>query len=187
MSPLQTDSRDDLRQWLMHLRFAIFLIIMVGGALCSHCEVEKVRESYQDTEIEEVAKGAENETLKNALAEMVKQSEQFHSWSVLILGGIVAIIITTKVHKAPGLPWAYIAIGLAGVVLIYSLQAGWVLKKRYTFLVSNNNYTDFNSMNSLLQTQVNLFMFAMLCVSVFASWFLVLIILGKVDPYDPPK
>jgi hypothetical protein len=165
-------------------RLAILLMLLVGSSLWSYREVERVVASFQKSVPTRVPDGQEDKGRKNAFEEMIKQSEQFQGWSALILGGIVAIIITTKVHKAPHLAWAYVAIGVAAVFLIFSLHAGWVLRRRYTFLLPFNDFKDFISMNALLQLQVKLFMLSMTAVSIFAGWFLILIIIEKLDPTD---
>jgi|ERR1044071_4504206 hypothetical protein len=175
-----------LAQMRKLFRLALLLILLVGSSLWSYRQVEGVIASIQETKTEFVPEGCEDKRRKNGFEEMIKQSGQFQGWSVLILGGIIAVIITTKVHKYP-LPlvaWAYVAIGVAAVFLVFSLYAGWVLEKRYTFLLPFNDFADFKNMNALLQLQAKFFMLSMAAVSIFAGWFLVLIILEKVDPTD---
>lgn len=124
---------------------------------------------------------------KNTADALIKQSEQLQSWGVLILTGIIAILITTKVHRTPGAQWSYVALGPAAIFLVIALNTGVITARRYTFLLSVDDFSEFPSLSSLVQLQSELFANAIICVSLFAGWFLLLIAMGKVQTFEPPK
>ena len=171
---------------LMVFRAILLVVLTMFSGWCSYNEVERVLET-QIEDIEAREESRKNDAEKNAVNTILKQSEQFQSWSVLILTGIVALLITTTVHRTPGASWAYIVLGPAAIFLIISLNAGWTLTKRYTFLTAMNNFDDFASLANLLLIQSNLFLYSILSVSLFASWFLTLIVLGKIEPFEVKK
>jgi hypothetical protein len=177
-------AQDDLAQMRKLFQLALLFIVMVGGGGYAYCEIDRAEKMFKA--VKEVPHGYEDKVSKNAFAEMVKQAEQCHGWAALILGGIIAAVITTKVHKVPLLPVAYVLLGLAAVLLVGSLQAGWALKQRHTYFVLINNFSDFRGMNALLLLQTKFLMWAVGSVSIFAAWFLCMIVYEVVKPYDPP-
>lgn len=165
------------------VRLCLLTAMAIFCAYWSYCKIEKVRQSYQ-VPVETIPAGEEDINSKNAALELIKQSELFQGWSVLALGGIVAISVTTKVHRTPGIGWAYLFLAPAAIFLLNSLQAGWVVKKRYTFLVGRNNFSLYPTLSNLLQVQSELFLYSLLGLSLFAGWFLLFIVIGKSKPYE---
>lgn len=187
------------------------VLLFVGIALSwcfSHSGIEKVRHEYQTVKVGFVQKGLEHEAYrtigeqevkpgesfgdwkslheayKAAAGEVLKQSQSFQGWGALLLAGIVTILITTKVHRVPRISWLYLVLAPAGVFLLHSLYAGWILAKRYTYLVAQNNYSNLVSLETLFEQQATLFLYALICVSAFAAWFLVLIVVGRAEPFE---
>lgn len=169
------------------IRAAILLILLLASGWWSYCKVEQASGNYREVETIPPDKEKLNTSFKSAAGELSKQQELFQNWSVLILGGIVAIITTTNVHRSPNVEWAFIPLGPAAVFLLNSLKAGWEFTRRYAFLVSRDNFLDLNSLSTLVLIQSNLFLYAILCVSLFASWFLFLIVWGKIEPFEAKK
>jgi hypothetical protein len=170
----------------VEIRVALLIILLVVTTAWAYLKEDEVRQSYQRNNVS-MGSTEEVEARKDAAKELLKQSDQFQGWSVLILGGIVAVLVTTKVHRTPNFEWAYLPLGPAAVLLAYSLHVGWVVAKRYTFLVGANDFTSNSSLSSLVQLQSDLFLYSILCVSLFASWFLFLIVLGRVEPFEDNK
>ncbi len=166
-------------------RILVLFALTICFGVWAFIGLEKIRsENEKRQECAEEIKGETNVVEKNTADAILKQSEQFQSWAVLILTGIVALLITTKVHQTPGAQWAYLPLAPAIVFLVTALNAGWVLMKTYTFLLSLNNFSDFSSLANLLQMQSDLFLYAIICVSLFAGWFLFMIVLGRVKTFD---
>jgi hypothetical protein len=168
---------------------AVLLIsLLIASAWYSYYVVDNAREEYQASSVEtatpETDAAAAKEADKNAAAEILKQAEQFRGWSVIVLGAIVAILVTTKVHRTPRVELAYLPLGPATIFLVNSLHASWVLSKRYTYLVATNDYSDYGSISRLLQVESDLFLYSIVCVSLFAGWFLFLIVFGKIEPFE---
>lgn len=172
----------------MLIRMVVLVGLLIGSGLYSYCKIDKARESYQApssaTAEPKRDDPASKEADKNATAEILKQAEQFRGWSVLVLAAIVAILVTTKVHRAPAVEWAYLVLGPATMFLVNSLYAGWVLNKRYTHLVATNNYSDYGSISRLLQIESDLFLASIVCVGLFAGWFLFSIVSGSATPFE---
>jgi hypothetical protein len=166
------------------LRAVLLFFLIIGSGGWAYSGIEAIRQRYQDSVVDTIDAGKENVAYKNAASEILKQKELFQGWSVLVLAGIVTILITTKIHRAQGIVWVYLVLGPAAIFLITSLYAGWVLTKRYTYLVAKNNYSDFNNLSALLDRQSDLFLYAIGCVSLFAGWFLLLTVLGKLEPFE---
>jgi hypothetical protein len=168
------------------IRASLLIMLVATSAWWSYHQVNAIRDAYQGTAVKNIWIGGEDIAHKNACAEIVKQGEQFQGWSVLILGGIVAILVTTKVHRMPYFGWAYLPLGPAAVFLATSLHAGWVLSKRYTYLVAKNNF-ELPTLSALLDVQSDLFLYSILCVSLFATCFLFFIVLERVEPFEEKK
>lgn len=165
-------------------RVILLLALLVATGLLSYSSLESVRERYQGTVVEMVETGKEVASHKSAAAVILKQEETFQSWAVLVLAGIVAILVTTKIHRAPGVSWAYLPLGPAAMFLLVSLNAGWVVTKRYAYLVAKNNFSDFANLSALLECQSDFFLYAITCISLFAGWFLFQIVIGKAEPFE---
>lgn len=169
------------------LRVALLFALVIGSGYWAYSGIETIRQRYQDSVVDSIDDGKENVAYKNASSEILKQKELFQGWAVLVLAGIVTILITTKIHRAQGIVWVYLLLGPAAMFLITSLYAAWVLTKRYTYIVAKNNYSDFGNLSALLEKQSDLFLYAIGCVSFFASWFLLLTVLGKLEPFETNK
>ena len=179
-----TNLRSDTRKAII-FRIVMLFVLTIYFGVGAFKGLEAIRsENEERQECAEEIKGETNIVQKNTADAILKQSEQFQSWAVLILTGIVALLITTKVHSTPGAQWAYLPLGPAIVFLLTALNTGWVLMKTYTFLLSLNNFSDFSSLANLLQMQSDLFLDAIICVSLFAGWFLLMIVFGKVKTFD---
>lgn len=184
--------RTTISKHIGEIRAALLIILLIASAGWSYCKLETVREGYQSSSVEtnepqQKEDGATIEADNEVCAEILKQADQFRGWSVLVLGGIIALLVTTKVHRTVGVEWAYLPLGPAAIFLVNSLYAGWILTKRYTFLVATKNFSDYDSLSDLLQVQSDLFLNSILCVGLLAGWFLFLIVLGKIEPFETEK
>jgi hypothetical protein len=159
------------------------LLIVIGSRSCS--KLQGIRNGYKD--VLSVEAGKEDASEKATSSGIMKQGEVFQSWSVLILAGIIAISVSTKIHRTPAVSWIYLLLGPAATFLVFSLNTGWVLTKRHTYLAAKNNFSNLDDLISLLALQWDLFFYAVVCVSLFASWFLFLIVLGKIEPFEQPR
>jgi hypothetical protein len=168
------------------IRATLLVAMVIGSAWFSYRKVDNIRESYQQTQLQNIWIGGEDIAHKNACEQMIKQTEQFQGWSVLILGGIVAILVTTKVHRIAHFGWAYLPLGPAAVFLTGSLNVGWVFSKRYAYIVAKNNF-ELPKLSSLLEVQSDLFLYSIICVSLFAACFLFFIVLERVEPFEEKK
>lgn len=112
------------------------------------------------------------------------QSGNFSDWALALLAGVIAISITTKVHKAPHSERWYILLGPAGAFLLMSLRAGWQFHRRLSNLVALDDLSDLQSLATLLITQWTLFFLGLACASAFALRYLVSIVSGYVKPHD---
>ncbi len=124
-------------------------------------------------------------TRKAAVSELLRQSDLFQTWGLLVPGGIVALLVTNKSHRSPWFEWPYMLLGPSAVLILTSLFSSWVVRKRFTYMVIHNNYESLKSISDLVAKQADLFLTALMVVSLFAAWFLVLITAGKIEPFEP--
>lgn len=169
------------------VRVIFLLILFLAAGWWSYRKIEGVSANYPKVATVTTEQKELNASFKSAAAELSKQRELFQGWSVLILGGIVAIITTTKVHRTPNVSLAFIPLAPAVAFLLNSLNAGWEFTRRYSFLVSRDNFLDLNSLSALVLIQSDFFLYAILCVSLVAGWFLFLIVWGKIEPFEEKK
>jgi hypothetical protein len=168
-------------------RVVLLFILLIGSGFWSYSKLQRVRDEYQGQVVEAVRVGEEDVSRKSASSGILKQAEFFQSWSVLILAGIIAISVTTKIHRTPGVSWIYLLLGPAVMFLLISLNTGWVLTKRHAYRSAKNNFTELGDLSALLDLQSDLFLYAVVCVSLFAAWFLFLIVHGKIEPFENSK
>ncbi len=119
---------------------------------------------------------------KDTAGELLHQSTEFQGWAVLILGAVIAMVITTKVHPNSSPEWTFILLGPSVSFLSFSFLAAWELKKRYNYLLLHNNFDDVMSLASYLQVQFKLFGWAIGTLTLFATCFLCLILVRRVKP-----
>jgi hypothetical protein len=125
------------------------------------------------------------EELKRAATKAIgEQSSNLTEWALAVLAGMVAVVITTKVHRATASEMPYVALGPAGALLFMSLRAGWQLRGRITNATAFGNFGDVDNIALLLVSQSELFMGALACGFVFGFWYLLQIVLGRVRPYE---
>jgi hypothetical protein len=110
-------------------------------------------------------------------------------WGVLILGALIALVTTTKVHKIPIFEWLFLLVALATSFLIGSLAAGIVLQRRAAylslqFLVNADSVAKdyLDAPFKLLSIQSHLLEYTISALAVFALISLFGIVLGYVDP-----
>lgn len=115
---------------------------------------------------------------------MTRQNDLLINWGVIILGALVALVVTTRVHKAPLVAWLFVLVGSAATVLIGSLWAGVLFQRRLTYLVQKP-LVSVSSLNELLLAQSELLEMALIPLGVFAAAFLVMIVSGRVNPVEP--
>lgn len=115
-------------------------------------------------------------------AELLKESNEFQGWTVLVMGGVIALLVTTKVHSNSNPEWSFILFGPAFVFLGTSFLAAWELKKRYNYLLVHNNFEDLNSLAKHLSAQFTLLSYSGIVLVVFGGSFLIQIILRKIKP-----
>lgn len=115
-----------------------------------------------------------------------KQNESLTNWSLTILGAIIAISVTSKVHHVRWCSSAYIVLGPAGAFFFGSLRAGWHFQRRVANMIALNDLSDLKSLASLLLQQTDLFRVGLIIAAAFGSWFLLNIVWGKTPPYEEP-
>jgi len=174
--------------WRTGTILRIFLLLMLSGisARWSVCLIEQA-EAQMVTKVESKQVLEKNDPYKETAGEFLKQSTEFQGWTVLILGGVIAILITTKVHSNSRPHWTFILFGPAIVFLFYSFLAAWELKKRYNYLLLHNNFADVTSLSSHLDAQFKLLGWATGVLMGFAAVFLFLTLAREIKPDEKEK
>src|SRR5437016_6897626 len=79
-------------------RFVLFVSLFVVPLIYSWTRIECVRSQYQSA-VESSTQGAvPPPSLKAGLEQMGPQNKQLIDWGGLLLAGVIALVITTKVH-----------------------------------------------------------------------------------------
>ena len=160
----------------------ILLLVALSGlsALRSCCLIDEVESRIQTVSQQPPSEKATPN--KETAGELLRQSTEFQGWAVLILGAITAILITTKVHSNSSPEWTFILFGPSIIFLSFSFLAAWELKKRYNYLLLHNNFSDVIGLANYLQAQFRLFGSAIGVLTLFATCFLSLILVGQIKP-----
>lgn len=106
------------------------------------------------------------------LVRLDKQKDQRAQWAYAALVAIVAISVVKKVFTIPGLQYAYMLLGPAGVLMLESIRAGYMYEQRVAGLISTPMISEvaFYSVNMLwLYFAVSILLF-------FVAFFLVTIL-----------
>jgi hypothetical protein len=164
-----------------------FLIGLSGlGALRSCCLIEQAETQIVET-VPRLPASEKAPPDKETAGELLRQSTEFQGWAVLILGGITAVLVTTKVHSNSSPEWTFILFGPSMVFLSYSFLAAWELKKRYNYLLLHNNFADVFSLARYLQVQFQLFGWSIGILTLFSACFLSLILVRRIKPDQTPN
>ena len=161
------------------------LLMLVGttllAAIWAFDRVNETRDSYQD-ERPRPARAALDE--QEASKAMLEQSKMFETWTIGLLSGLLIIVFTAKIHRIPNAEWLYIVVGPAAALLLGSLHASWVFRKRFTFLVLKKRLYEYDTLMRLLNDQTVIFQAALIAMIVFGSAFLIGIVMGAVRPFE---
>jgi hypothetical protein len=170
---------------LQRLGRVILLVMLTAfSASWAIIRVNATRDSYQ----EDTPRQAQPVLDESAASkEMLEQSKVFETWSLTILTGILAILITAKIHRVAHPEWLYLVIGPAAALLIGTLYASWVFRKRYTFLILQRRLHEYETLMRLLQDQTVIFKAALAVMVIFGAVFLFGVVYGTVHPFDATK
>ncbi|MBZ5668034.1 MAG: hypothetical protein LAO30_26050 [Acidobacteriia bacterium] len=116
---------------------------------------------------------------------MTEQNKQMIDWGVLLLGGLVALVTTTKVHKIAYCEWWYLILTPAASFIFGSVWVGVLFQRRATYLEVHQLADTSESLLSFLSLQSTAFTYSLLPLVLFAVLFLTAIILGRVNPCAP--
>ncbi len=130
--------------------------------------------------------GVEPSLAKPVPDSLAQQNKQMIDWGVLLLGGIIALITTTKVHPIKHYEWWFLILGPASSSLLGSLWAGVVFQRRAAYLALQPCPESIDSLIQLLTIQNKQLERAGLILSAFALIFLIGIVFGSVKPHEGP-
>lgn len=160
------------------IRVLLLLVFSASASLYGWRTVNNTR--YADLTPGNITDEVERRTADTLSA----QSNKFSDWALLVLGGVIAISVTTKVHAVKAVHAVFILLGPAGAFILMSLRAGWTLQRRLTNIVALDNWSDTESLASLLIKQTDLFLAGLLCATLFGLWHLCNVVAGVVQPHD---
>ena len=161
----------------------LYLSILIVGIYCFN-QVETIRDTYQNENIGVIEDGREDKSQKYALERLLIQSNGLQSWALVLISGLIAISITTKVHKIKHINRMFILNGTAITLLAASLYAGLVLQRRGNYFTWLNNYNDLETINSFLYLQQQYLVYAVALLSLMALYFISNIVVGRTKPYE---
>jgi hypothetical protein len=171
------------------IRVILFVLLLGGPLLHSLPAVNHIRNSYQTSVVPSSKKSEarpvpENQSVSKLVPEpLTQQNKQMIDWGVLLLGGIIALVITTNVHPIKHYEWLFLIVTLAVSYLLGSLAAGVVFQRRAAYLAFQTT-EDFDGLFALLQIQSEQLASAILALGAFAVIFLSGIVFGSVKPYE---
>ena len=170
------------------VRFVLFLLLLALPSYCWIQATERIRDTYQAADANRhltADPSTTPEVAKPCLTtpdRMAEQNKQMIDWGVLLLGGLVALLTTTKVHKIAHHEWWFLILTPAASFILGSLWAGVLFQRRAAYL-SVQKYADASeSLNGFLSIQSHEFIYALIPLALFALVFLAAIILGRVTP-----
>jgi len=129
----------------------------------------------------------ESAAREKVVDELSKQSGQFRGWSVLVIGGIIALAATTKTHRTRFAPWYFIPLAPAATLILFSLHSAWELDKKANYLKATQEWYAYLGVAEIMQVQADLFLDGIVCAAVFAGFFLFGIVYGNVEHMEGGK
>ncbi len=176
-------------RWLFpFIRFVLFLLLFVFPTYCWIHSSESIRDSYQVPNTKQqstVTAPTAPETAKPSPVipeHMEVQNKQMIDWGVLLLGGLVALVTTTKVHKIAYCEWWFLILTPAASFVLGSLWAGVLFQRRAAYLAVQQASDTSESLYKFLSLQSTEFIYCLIPLALFALVFLAAIILGRVTP-----
>jgi len=159
-------------------RLTLFLLLTAGAFVYSTIRLDctnygRLQRHEQSVDVQ-----------KRVIDTYTSQSEQLATWSLTLLGAIVAIAVTTKVHPVRFFSSAFVALGPGGAFFFGSLRASWQFQRRVANMIAHDDLSDLPSLASLLLQQLDLFRAGLACAGLFGAWYLVNIVVGSVEPYE---
>jgi hypothetical protein len=131
---------------------------------------------------------AKTHTAREAtLARMNEQNALLFQWAIVLLGGVAALITTSKVHRVGHVDTVYVLLAPAAVLLLGSIGLGIRFQRSLTYLVSQD-LSHPPALNAYLFHQGELLFAALGCLVVFVIIFYLLIVFGGAMPTEeaPP-
>lgn len=166
------------------IQILLLFALSIAAGFIALQKIDEVTCKFETLEVPIVADGEEDASQRYALEKFVDQSLSLQSWSLLLLSGILAISITTKVHKVPFIDKVFIINGPAIVLLTCALYMGWQLQAHANYLVWNNYFDNLDYVNQAFRLQKNLLQYSILILASLAFYFLVNIIIGNTTPHE---
>jgi hypothetical protein len=119
----------------------------------------------------------------DTLHQMSEQNALLFQWSVLLLGGLAALVTTSKVHRIGQEDVVYVLLAPAAILLLGSLALGVDFQRRLTYLVSKDEL-HVPALNGYLFQQGELLFDALLCLVAFVIVFYLFIVFGETRPSE---
>ena len=147
---------------------AIFTVLSLGIVFWSFYSLPDQEEEEQS----EPKIPGKIEDFEKAIAGMKETSDQMMNWSILILGGTMAITITSQSIKLKDDNAGLIFMGPIWVFLVASLYFASSFKQILTYQIANAEY-EFAPLNDYLYLQVAFFHYSIAPIGALALWYLV--------------
>jgi hypothetical protein len=152
--------RNSGKKW----RFGVAVLLISAVGTYAFLKIDSIRANYGS------GTAVSDPHMTRAIEEMSKQSDVFLNWAVLLLAGSIGLAIAKEPLKVRAFEWAVtLFAGPPAALLLGSAWAGWVFKRRLTYLLVNG-LNDWDSLNNLLQAQASLFLIGLTVLSCFGAW-----------------
>jgi hypothetical protein len=176
-------------RWPLRLGLLLVFGVLAGARTCA--TLRQSAESY-DVEVAALQDAgyrarwldpASRTAREATLARMNEQNALLFQWAVVLLGGVAALVTTSKVHRIGHVDTVYVLLAPAAVLLLGSIALGIRFQRSLTFLVSRD-YSHPPALNPYLFQQGERLFEALACLALFVVVFYLLIVFGGTVPTE---
>lgn len=161
---------------LVFFRVLLILVVALGPATYCYFTLEGIRSSYSAANSDCPSASTVASDVKEpppVAGTVQKQIETLQTWALALLGGVVVLLATPNLQHFRFTYFNYVLLAPTLGLLGGSIYASLLLLRRTAYLHGVGCFTPTSSINSLLSSQTDFLIWAVVLLALFALWCLV--------------